>query len=61
MDRSPRRPRAIAIAHPIARIRMTRDLAADWRRWSRAERFAAMLIAVLATAAWVTNIVLAAG
>jgi len=61
MHPSSRRPRAIAIALPVARPRMTRDLAADWRRWSLAERLAATLIAVLATAAWVAKIVLAAG
>lgn len=29
------------------RARLTRDLAADWTRWSRAERLAATLFAVL--------------
>ena len=57
MDRPTRRPRAIAIARPQA----ARDLAADWRRWSPAERTAAMLIAALAVASCLAQTILAAG
>ncbi len=57
MDRPARRPRAIAIARPQA----ARDLAADWRRWSPAERTAAMLIAALAAASCLAQLILAAG
>jgi hypothetical protein len=51
-DRSVRQPRALA--------RMRRDAAADWRRWTPAERFAARL-ALLLAAACLARILLAAG
>jgi hypothetical protein len=50
MDRRSRRPRAVAITLPLADSRTLRDLARDWRRWTPAERAAARLIAVLAAA-----------
>ena len=57
MNRS-RRPRAIAIAAPFAQARPMRDLAADWRRWSKAERIAARIAAALAAATSVAWVVL---
>ncbi len=61
MNRPTRRPRAIAIAQPLADTRLLRDLARDWRRWSPAERVGAMLITALAAAACLTQLILAAG
>ncbi|MGO8920478.1 MAG: hypothetical protein ACLQJR_31675 [Stellaceae bacterium] len=52
VDRSARRPRALAVTiiRPLAGMRLMRDLAGDWRRWTPAERGAARLILLLATA-----------
>jgi len=47
MNRPRRQPRAIA--QPLA-ARTIRDFAADWRRWTPAERFAARLVLLLAAA-----------
>lgn len=57
MDRPTRRPRAIAIAQPLTGMRLMRDFARDWRRWTPAERMAAQLIAVLATALFLGELI----
>jgi hypothetical protein len=48
-----RQPRAIAIARPCLR----RDLAADWRRWSPAERAGAVLLTALTAAACLLRLI----
>jgi hypothetical protein len=61
VHRPTRQPRAIAIAQPLADTRLMRDLARDWQRWTSAERLGAMLITALAAAAFLSQLILAAG